>query len=68
VCYCNSQRAVAIRRTITTSFIYPHKLKSREHGSSGIASTCSIQMPGKTVFRSAKAFVWICGDVLLFEK
>jgi hypothetical protein len=64
--------AVAIRGTNTTSFMYPHKLKSREHGSSSfsisVASTCSIHLPGKTVFRSAQTFVWICGDVLLIEK
>jgi len=68
VCYCNSQRAVAIRGTYTTSFMYPHKLKSREHGSNGVSSTGSIHLPGRTAFRSAQTFVWICGDVLLIEK
>jgi hypothetical protein len=68
VCYCNSQRAVAIRGTYTTSFMYPHKLKLREHGSNGIGCTGSIHLPGKTAFRPAQTFVWICGDVFCLLK
>jgi len=48
--------------------MYPHKLKSGEHGSNGIGSTGSFHLPGKTAFRSAQTFVWICGDILLIEK
>jgi len=48
--------------------MYPHKPKSREHGSNGIGSTGSIHLPGKAAFRSAQTFVGIYGDVLLIEK